>query len=166
MLSFDDLRALTERQREVLQIVVENKLYYHRDSNIPEIAERLGIAPVAVYKHLLEIERDSLCVVVVLPSEKGSKIYERLQLAPRPARPVTEALDGPRRSILAYLATRADVTAVELCEELGMSEYAVSNHLRVLEAIGLAAKHRGRALKRGAPPYVYTATPHGCAVLR
>jgi len=166
MLSIDDTRALTERQREVLRIVVENKLYGHRDSTIPEIAERLGIAPVAVYKHLLEIERDSLCVVIVLPSDKGSKVYERLQLPPRPAPSVSEALDGRRRAILGFLAAQADATAVELCEELGMSEYAVNGHLRVLEAIGLASKRRGRAVKRGAPPYVYNATPHGRAVLR
>ena len=165
MLSSDDLRALTERQREVLSIVVENKLYRHRDSNIPDIAESLGIAPLAVYKHLLEIEREDLCIVVVLPSDKGSKVYERLQLPPRPARPVSEALNGPRRAILGYLAAQADATASELCEELAMSEYAVNGHLRVLEAIGLASKRRGRAVKRGAPPYVYNVTPHGRAVL-
>jgi len=165
MLSVDDLRDLTERQREVLRIVVENKLYHHKDSNIPDIAERLGIAPVAVYKHLLEIEREALCIVLVLPSEKGSKVYERLRLPPRPTRPVSEALNGPRRAILGYLSTQADVTAVELCEELAMSEYAVNTHLRVLEAIGLASKRRGRAVKRGAPPYIYNVTPHGRAVL-
>ena len=165
MLAADDLRALTERQREVLSIVVENKLYHNKDSNIPEIAEQLGIAPVAVYKHLLEIERDELCNVVVSPSDKGAKIYERLRLTPKPARrSTTEALNGPRRAILEYLAVRADVTGVELCEELSMSEYAVNNHLRVLEAIGLATKHRGRAVKRGVPPYIYNVTLHGRAV--
>ena len=166
MLATDDLRELTERQREVLSIVVENKLYRGKDTNIPDIAEQLGIAPVAVYKHILEIERDELCKVVVSPSVKGAKIYERLRLTPRPARHSTsEALNGPRRAILDYLAMRADVTAVELCEELSMSEYAVNAHLRVLGSIGLSTKHRGRAVRRGVPPYIYNVTPHGRAVL-
>jgi len=43
-----------------------------------------------------------------------------------------------------FITASLDVTTTELCEELAMSEYAVSNHLRVLEAIGLAAKRRGR----------------------
>lgn len=167
MLASDDLRSLTERQREVLSILVENKLYRGKDTGIPEIAEQLGIAPVAVYKHILEIEKDQLCRVTVSPSEKGTKIYERLSLEPRPARRMTaEALTEPRRTVLAYLTSRPDATAIELSEELGLSEYAVSNHLRVLEAISLITKQRGRALKRGVPPYVYNVTGHGRSVLR
>ncbi|HEY5538482.1 MAG TPA: HTH domain-containing protein [Thermoplasmata archaeon] len=166
MLASGDLRSLTERQREVLSIVVENKLYRGKDTAIPEIAERLGIAPVAVYKHILEIEKDELCRVTVTPSDKGTKIHERLSLEPRPVRRMTaEALTPPRRTILEYLSTRPDATAMELSEELGMTEYAVSNHLRVLEAISLITKQRGRAVKRGVPPYVYNVTGHGRAVV-
>ena len=47
-----------------------------------------------------------------------------------------------------------------------MSEYAVNTNLRVLEAISLVTKQRGRAIKRGVPPYVYNATAHGQSVLR
>lgn len=167
MLASDDLRSLTERQREVLSILVENKLYRGKDTAIPEIAEQLGIAPVAVYKHILEIEKDELCRVTVTPSEKGTKIYERMSLEPKPVRRMTaEALTTPRRAILEYLIGRPDATAFELGEELAMSEYAVSNHLRVLEAISLVTKNRGRALKRGVPPYVYNLTGHGRTVLR
>ncbi|TLZ70478.1 MAG: winged helix-turn-helix transcriptional regulator [Methanobacteriota archaeon] len=167
MIAADDLRSLTERQREVLSIVVENKLYKNKDTAIPDIAEQLGIAPVAVYKHILEIEKGDLCTVTVSPSEKGTKIYERLSLQPRPARRLTaEALSEPRRAILLYLSTRPDATSVELAEELGMSEYAVNTNLRVLEAISLVTKQRGRAIKRGVPPYVYNATAHGQSVLR
>ena len=115
MIAADELRALTERQREVLSILVENKLYKNKDTGIPEIAEQLGIAPVAVYKHILEIEKGDLCTVTVSPSEKGTKIYERLSLVPRPPRrQSTEALTEPRQAILAYLETRPDATAVEL----------------------------------------------------
>jgi len=167
MIAATDLRSLTERQREVLSIVVENKLYKNKDTAIPEIAEQLGIAPVAVYKHILEIEKDDLCRVTVSPSEKGTKIYERLSLEPRPARRLTaEALTELRRAILVYLSTRPDATSVELSEELAMSEYAVNTNLRVLEAISLVTKQRGRAVKRGVPPYVYDLTNHGRSVIR
>ncbi len=167
MIAANDLRSLTERQREVLSIVVENKLYKNKDTGIPEIAEQLGIAPVAVYKHILEIEKGDLCTVTVSPSEKGTKIYERLSLQPRPARRMTaEALTEPRLAILAYLSTRPDATGVELAEELQVSEYAVATNLRVLEAISLITKQRARALKRGVPPYVYNITPHGQAAIR
>ncbi len=44
VLASGDLRSLTERQREVLSILVENKLYRGKDTAIPEIAEQLGIA--------------------------------------------------------------------------------------------------------------------------
>jgi len=166
MIAADDLRSLTERQREVLSILVENKLYKNKDTAIPDIAEQLGIAPVAVYKHILEIEKDALCTVVVSPSEKGTKIYERLSLNPRPARRMTaEALTEPRRAILEYLTTRPDATGLELSEELQMSEYAVNTNLRVLEAISLISKNRARALKRGVPPYVYNVTNHGRSVI-
>ena len=167
MIAATDLRSLTERQREVLSIVVENKLYKNKDTAIPEIAEQLGIAPVAVYKHIPEIEKDDLCRVTVSPSEKGTKIYERLSLEPRPARRLTaEALTELRRAILVYLSTRPDATSVELSEELAMSEYAVNTNLRVLEAISLVTKQRGRAVKRGVPPYVYDLTNHGRSVIR
>jgi len=167
VLASGDLRSLTERQREVLSILVENKLYRGKDTAIPEIAEQLGIAAVAVYKHILEIEKDELCRVTVTPSVKGTKIYERLSLEPKPIRRMTaEALSEPRRAILEYLAGRPDATGFELAEELVMSEYAVSNHLRVLEAISLVTKQRGRALKRGVPPYVYNLTGHGRTVLQ
>src|SRR2546425_7785901 len=167
MIAADDLRSLTERQREVLSIVVENKLYKNKDTAIRETAEQLGIAPVAVYKHILEIEKDALCRVPVSPSAKGTKIYERLSLTPRPARRLTaEALTEPRRAILVYLCTRPDATSLELSEELAMSEYAVNTNLRVLEAISLITKQRARALKRGVPPYVYGLTSHGQSVIR
>src|SRR5207249_10938807 len=118
MIAADDLRSLTERQREVLSILVENKLYKNKDTAIPDIAEQLGIAPVAVYKHILEIEKGALCTVTVSPSEKGTKIYERLSLNPRPARRMTaEALTEPRRAILVYLSTRPDATPLALPQE-------------------------------------------------
>ena len=68
MHSNDWTRELTERQREVLTIVVENKVYRNRDSRIPELAAQMGIAPAAVAKHLLEIERNALLLVMVTPS--------------------------------------------------------------------------------------------------
>ena len=77
-----------------------------------------------------------------------------------------EALSEPRRAILAYLSDRPDATAFELAEELRMSEYAVNTTLRVLEAISLISKQRGRAVKRGVPPYVYNITLHGQATIR
>src|SRR2546422_4986412 len=85
MHSTDWSRLLTERQREVLTIVVENKVYRNRDSKIPELAAQMGIAPAAVAKHLLEIEKTALLNVVVSPSEQGKRVYERLDLQPRPA---------------------------------------------------------------------------------
>ena len=42
MHSSDWSRLLTERQREVLSIVVENKVYRNRDSKIPELAAQMG----------------------------------------------------------------------------------------------------------------------------
>ena len=45
MHSTDWSRLLTERQREVLSIVVENKVYRNRDSKISELAAQMGIAP-------------------------------------------------------------------------------------------------------------------------
>src|SRR2546426_15985 len=84
MHSSDWSRLLTERQREVLSIVVENKVYRNRDSKIPELAAQMGIAPAAVAKHLLEIEKTALLNVVVSPSEQGKRVYERLELEPRP----------------------------------------------------------------------------------
>ena len=74
MHSTDWSRLLTERQREVLSIVVENKVYRNRDSKISELAAQMGIAPAAVAKHLLEIEKEALLQVVVTPSEQGKRL--------------------------------------------------------------------------------------------
>src|SRR2546428_10850887 len=82
MHSTDWSRLLTERQREVLTIVVENKVYRNRDSKIPELAAQMGIAPAAVPKHLLETEKTPLLNVPVSPSEHGKPVYERLPPAP------------------------------------------------------------------------------------
>src|SRR2546422_10977109 len=99
MHSSDWSRLLTERQREVLSIVVENKVYRNRDSKIPELAAQMGIAPAAVAKHLLEIEKTALLNVVVSPSEQGKRGYERLELEPRPEQKQTAA--GPDRDTVA-----------------------------------------------------------------
>ncbi|HKZ98655.1 MAG TPA: helix-turn-helix domain-containing protein [Thermoplasmata archaeon] len=162
MHSSDWARALTERQREVLSIVVENKVYRNRDSRIAELAERMGIAPSAVAKHLLEIEKSALLDVTVSPSEQGKRVYERLQLEPRPERrPTSEALGKDKLAVLRFVADHPDATATEVSEELGVSEYTAINGLRVLTAVGLAAKQRGPAIRRGVPPYVYRVTAHG-----
>src|SRR5437016_14141349 len=88
-------RLLTERQRGVLSIVVENKVYRNRDSKIPELAEKMGIAPAAGAKHLLEIEKTALLNVAVSPSEQGKRAYERRALQPRPAQ--TQTAEAWRR---------------------------------------------------------------------
>src|SRR5437763_309009 len=72
MHSTDWSRLLTERQREVLSIVVENKVYRNRDSKISELAAQMGIAPAAVAKHLLEIEKEALLQVVVTRPTRSS----------------------------------------------------------------------------------------------
>jgi len=165
MHSDDWSRSLTERQREVLSIVVENKVYRNRDSRIPELAAQMGIAPSAVAKHLLEIEKNALLLVTVSPSEQGKRVYERLQLEPRPARRQTaEALDPPKIGILRFLRDRPDASANEISEELRLSEYTALNSLRVLATISLVSKQRGPALRRGVPPYVYRLTAHGLDV--
>ncbi|OGS61086.1 MAG: hypothetical protein A3K59_04320 [Euryarchaeota archaeon RBG_19FT_COMBO_69_17] len=165
MHSDDWSRSLTERQREVLSIVVENKVYRNRDSRIPELAAQMGIAPSAVAKHLLEIEKNALLLVTVSPSEQGKRVYERLQLEPRPARRQTaEALDPPKIGILRFLRDRPDASANEIAEELRLSEYTALNSLRVLATISLVSKQRGPALRRGVPPYVYRLTAHGLDV--
>src|SRR3989475_10802247 len=94
MHSNDWFRLLTERQREVLAIVVENKVYRNRDSKIPELAAVMGIAPAAVAKHLLEIEKTALLNVVVSPSEQGKRDNERLTLEPRPEEKHTAEATG------------------------------------------------------------------------
>src|SRR6059058_2621581 len=133
MHSSDWSRLLTERQREVLSIVVENKVYRNRDSKIPELAAQMGISPAAVAKHLLEIEKTALLNVVVSPSEQGKRVYERLELEPRPEQKQTaEVLD--RNTV---------------------------KSLRVLMAVQLITKQRGPAVRRGVPPYVYRPTAHG-----
>src|SRR5947209_19884572 len=50
-------RLLTERQREVLTIVVENKVYRNRYSKIPDSAAQMGSAPPAVAKTTHELEK-------------------------------------------------------------------------------------------------------------
>ncbi len=165
MHSNDWTRELTERQREVLTIVVENKVYRNRDSRIPELAAQMGIAPAAVAKHLLEIERNALLLVMVTPSEQGKRIYERLQFEPRMERQTSEALDSQKVRILGFLRDHPEATANEISEELELSDYTTVNGLRVLSAIALIAKQRGPALRRGVPPYVYRLTPHGADVV-
>src|SRR2546426_4235894 len=162
MHSSDWSRLLTERQREVLSIVVENKVYRNRDSKIPELAAQMGIAPAAVAKHLLEIEKTALLNVVVSPSEQGKRVYERLELEPRPEQKQTaEALDRNTVTILRFLHAHPDASTTEVVEELGFSEYTTVNSLRVLMAVQLITKQRGPALRRGVPPYVYRPTAHG-----
>lgn len=162
MHSNDWSRLLTERQREVLSIVVENKVYRNRDSRISELAAQMGIAPAAVAKHLLEIEKTALLNVVVTPSEQGKRVYERMELEPRHEKKQTaEALDRHKIAILRFLRDHTDASANEIAEELGLSEYTTANGLRVLMAVQLATKQRGPALHRGVPPYVYRPTAHG-----
>ena len=162
MHSNDWSRLLTERQREVLSIVVENKVYRNRDSKIPELAAQMGIAPAAGAKHLLEIEKTALLNVVVSPSEQGKRVYERMELEPRPAnRPTSEALDRQKVAILRFLRDHPEASANEVAEELGFSEYTTVNSLRVLTAVRLVTKQRGPAVRRGVPPYVYRPTAHG-----
>ncbi len=165
MHSNDWTRELTERQREVLIIVVENKVYRNRDSRIPELATQMGIAPAAVAKHLLEIEKNALLQVMVSPSEQGKRIYERLQFEPRPERQTSEALDEVKLRILHFLRDHVDATSNEVSEDLELSDYTTINGLRVLGAIALITKQRGPALRRGVPPFVYRLTPHGADVL-
>ncbi len=165
MHSNDWTRELTERQREVLTIVVENKVYRNRDSRIPELANQMGIAPAAVAKHLLEIEKSALLQVMVTPSEQGKRIYERLQFEPRPERQTSEALDAVKLQILRFLRDHMDATSNEISEDLELSDYTTINGLRVLGAIALITKQRGPALRRGVPPFVYKLTPHGADVL-
>src|SRR5207245_1350998 len=149
MHSNDWSRLLTERQREVLAIVVENKVYRNRDSKIPELAAVMGIAPAAVAKHLLEIEKTALLNVVVSPSEQGKRVYERLALEPRPEEKQTaEALDRNTLTVLRFIRGHPDASATEISEELGLSEYTTVNCLRVLTAVRLATKQRGPAIRR------------------
>jgi len=162
MHSSDWSRSLTERQREVLAIVVENKVYRNRDSNISELATQMGIAPAAVAKHLLEIEKEALLQVVVTPSEQGKRFYERLSLEPRPEKhSISEVLDRHKLAILTFLRDHPDASAGEISEEMGLSEYTTVNSLRVLTAVQLVTKQRGPALRRGVPPFLYRATAHG-----
>jgi predicted ArsR family transcriptional regulator len=165
MHSNDWTRELTERQREVLTIVVENKVYRNRDSRIPELASQMGIAPAAVAKHLLEIEKNALLQVMVSPSEQGKRIYERFQFEPRPERQTSEALDEQKLRIMRLLRDHPDATTNEISEELELSDYTTINGLRVLGAIALVVKQRGPALRRGVPPFVFRLTPHGSDVL-
>src|SRR5207245_9541222 len=155
MHSSDWSRLLTERQREVLAIVVENKVYRNRDSKIPELAAVMGIAPAAVAKHLLEIEKTALLNVVVSPSEQGKRVYERLALEPRPGEKQTaEALDRNTLTVLRFIRGHPDASATQISEELGLSDYTTVNSLRVLTAVRLVTKRHDPALRRGVPPHV------------
>jgi predicted ArsR family transcriptional regulator len=160
---------LTERQVEVLNIVVENKVFRKKDTLIPELSARLGIAPLAVYRHLLKIEQNALLTVVVQPSNRAKLVYERLKLE-APSRPnrraTTEALNPVKQDILAYLATHPDATVGEVAAELQLAERTVHDHLRVLHAIRFVVRERAPAVKRGVPPHLYRITPQGLAVLR
>src|SRR5256884_9967663 len=133
MHSSDWSRLLTERQREVLTIVVENKVYRNRDSKIPELAAQMGIAPAAFAKHLLEIEKTALLNVVVSPSEQGKRVYERLELEPRPEQKQTaEGFDRDTGTILRFLHVRPDACVTEVAEESGFSDYTTGTSLRGL----------------------------------
>src|SRR2546430_10431841 len=138
MHSSDWSRLLTERQREVLTIVVENKVYRNRDSKIPELAAKMGIAPAAVAKHLLEIEKTALLNVVVSPSEQGKRVYERLELEPRPEQKQTaEVLDRDTVTILRFLDARPAASGTDVAQELGLSGYTTVNGFGVLMAVQL-----------------------------
>ena len=166
MITTEEVRALTDRQREVLSIVVENKVYKGKETNISELAEQLGVAPAAVYRHLVEIERNELLKVQIVPSDKGKMIYERLRLDARPRRQYTsEALNETRKAILRFLRDGPNSTLVELSEELGINDRTIYHHLRVLEAVQLITRERSRATKRGVPPYIYNISDHGRSVL-
>lgn len=166
VITTEEVRALTDRQREVLSIVVENKLYKGKETNVLELAEQLGVAPAAVFRHLVEIEKNELLKVKILPSDKGTQAYERFRLDARPRRRYTsEALNDTRKLILGFLLDRPNVTLVELSEELGINDRTIYHHLRVLEAVQLIARDRSRATKRGVPPYIYNITEHGRSIL-
>jgi predicted ArsR family transcriptional regulator len=167
MITTEEVRALTDRQREVLSIVVENKLFKGKETNVLELAEQLGVAPAAVYRHLVEIEKSALLRIQILPSEKGTQIYERLRLNVQPRRQYTsEALNETRKEILRFLQDQPGSTLVELSEELGINDRTIYHHLRVLEAVQLIARERSRATKRGVPPFIYDITDHGRGVLQ
>src|SRR5438067_13441570 len=122
MHSTDWSRLLTERQREVLSSIVENKVYGNRDSKSSELADRMGIAPAAVAKHLLEIEKEAHLQVVVTPSEQGKRLYERMELEPRPEkRPISEVLDRQTVAILHFLRNHPDASVNEIVEYMALS---------------------------------------------
>jgi predicted ArsR family transcriptional regulator len=116
---------------------------------------------------LVEIEKNELLRVRIVPSDKGTQIYERLRLEVRPRRQYTsEALNETRKDILRYLLDRPSSTLVELSEELGINDRTIYHHLRVLEAVQLISRERSRATKRGVPPYIYNITDHGRTILQ
>jgi len=171
MISVEEIRSLTARQREVLTIVVENKIFKNKETDISELATELGVAPSQVYRHLIEIEKSDLLRIVVAPSAKGTQAYERMSLEPRspPRSLTTEALSDTKRDILLYLDASPDVTMLELSEELHISDSSVSQHLRVLETIGFVRKTRSKnnsPSRRGVLPYIFNITPHGKSVLQ
>jgi len=104
--------------------------------------------------------------VIVYPSEKGAKLYERLRLEPaKPkVRETAEVLSETRKEILRYLGKNRDATLIELSEELGINESSVHAHLRLLMAVALVKREKSRAVKRGVPPYVYNLTAKGKSV--
>src|SRR3989442_12215193 len=98
----------------------------------------MGIAPAAVAKHLLEIEKTALLNVVGSPSEQGKRVYERLELEPRPeAKQTAEALDRNRVTVLRFLHLHPDASTTEVAAELGFSEDTTLKSLRVLMPLQL-----------------------------
>src|SRR3990172_6398796 len=116
MISVEEIRALTARQREVLTLVVENKLYKNKETDISELSEELGLAPSQAYRHLIEIEKSDLLRIVLAPSVKATQLYERMALEPpAPRRHVTtEALSDTKRDILLYLHFNPHLTILYL----------------------------------------------------
>src|SRR5437660_11029112 len=121
----------------------------------------MGIAQAAVAKHLLEIEKEALLQVVVTPSEQGKRLYERMELEPRPEkRPISEVLDRQKIAILHFLRDHTDASATEIVEEMGLSEYTTVNSLRVLTAVQLVTKQRVPALRPGVHQSDYRASAY------
>ena len=148
---------------------------------VEEAADLLGLKPCTIRKLIfrraigvvrptpraVRIPESELLRVQIVPSEKGTQIYERLRLEVRPRRQYTsEALNETRKEILRFLVDQPSSTLVELSEELGINDRTIYHHLRVLEAIQLIARERSRATKRGVPPFIYNISEHGRAVLQ
>src|SRR5438876_251842 len=157
------LRAASEAIRGISSRRTSSAIFFPSISSPgtdpPEIRD---VEPAADAKHLREIEKEAWLQVVVTPSEQGKRLYERLELEPRPEkRQTSEVLDPQKIEILHFLQDHPDASVNEIVEEMGFSEYTVVNCLRVLTAVRLVTKQRGPALRRGVPPYVYRTTAHG-----